>query len=301
MRTDEHLSEQPTLEVKISKHWKDIFQKYISSMYKDATLEFYGIKTPKIMELINVNLPVVEVRDSDIDQVFLLEDGTYLHLAFETGKHRDTQIRHLEYDVRLYARDRRKITTVIIYTKDVETAPPSLDIGIVDYSPKAVLMSKYDGDSICADLEAKLKSGHELTEKDILNLTFLPFMRNTLPPVDTVLNIVGMAKTITDESRRNVCIAATCAYANKALSESDMAKILEEVLKVNTLIDMAVRKGVQEGMSKGAETKAKEIARNFLKLGTPVKTVIECTGLDEATVVELKTETDQLNSLVQSA
>lgn len=62
---------------KISKKSKDIIQKYVSATFKNINLEFYGVKTAKIKELINVELPIVEIKDNSIDFVFLLEDNTY--------------------------------------------------------------------------------------------------------------------------------------------------------------------------------------------------------------------------------
>jgi hypothetical protein len=50
----------------ISKHAKDIIQKYTSGLFRNATLEFYGVKTAKIKELINVELPVVRLRKNHI-------------------------------------------------------------------------------------------------------------------------------------------------------------------------------------------------------------------------------------------
>ena len=50
------------IDIQISKHAKDIIQKYTSGLFKNATLEFYGIKTAKIKELINGELPVVEIK-----------------------------------------------------------------------------------------------------------------------------------------------------------------------------------------------------------------------------------------------
>ena len=68
------------MEVKISRKAKDILQKYASRLFKDATLEFYGVKTAKIKEIINVELPVIEVGDSMSDNAFLLEDDSILQL-----------------------------------------------------------------------------------------------------------------------------------------------------------------------------------------------------------------------------
>ncbi|MDR1689667.1 MAG: hypothetical protein LBS21_13815 [Clostridiales bacterium] len=72
------------MESKVSKQVKDLIQKYTSNLFKDATLEFYGIKTAKIKELINVELPEVTVKAYGMDIVFLLEDNAYLHFEFQS-------------------------------------------------------------------------------------------------------------------------------------------------------------------------------------------------------------------------
>jgi len=73
------------MDAKITKHVNDVIQKYASGLFRSVTLEFYGIKTAPIKELINPELPVIEVSGGAADVVFLLEDDTYLHFAFETG------------------------------------------------------------------------------------------------------------------------------------------------------------------------------------------------------------------------
>lgn len=60
--------------------------------------------------MINPEVPVVEVSGSSADVVFLLENDTYLHFAFETG-HNNTNamLKCAGYDLRLIERDGRKI------------------------------------------------------------------------------------------------------------------------------------------------------------------------------------------------
>ena len=123
------------LEAKISKHTKDLMQKYACGLFKDATLEFYGVKTAKIKELISVDLPKIEVGGGIGDNVFLLEDDSYLHYEFVTVHNKNAMIRYAGYDLRLYERDGREIHTVIIYTSDVKNAPPPLKIGSLEYTP----------------------------------------------------------------------------------------------------------------------------------------------------------------------
>ena len=152
------------INTKISKHANDLIQKYATSLFRNATLEFYGIKSAPIKELINPELPEIKVTGGAADIVFLLEDDTYLHFAFETGHNsKGAMLKCIGYDTRLYERDGRLVHTVIIYTADVKTKPKGLSIGTLSYDPQVILMVDYDGNAIFKELEAKIKADEELT------------------------------------------------------------------------------------------------------------------------------------------
>jgi len=266
------------LGTKITKHVNDVIQKYASGLFRNVTLEFYGIKTAPIKELINPELPVVEVGGGAADMVFLLADDTYMHFAFETGHNStDALLKCASYDLRLYERDRRKIRPVVIYTAEVKTKPPGLDIGALSYNPDVILMCDYDGDAIFAALEAKIQSGQELTDIDMLNLVLLPLMHHTLPRKELAADSIKLAQAILDTTKRNACIAAAFAFASKYLNKNEADKLLE-VLSMTDLGNMLM------------ENKAIEIAKTMLKDGVGISTVSKYTGLDEATVRQLQTE-----------
>ena len=214
------------LDAKISKHAKDIIQKYTSNLFKNVTLEFYGIKTAKIKELINVELPVVDVTGASADEIFLLEDDSYLHWEFQTRYNKDNLMRFADYDLRLYKRDERKIDTVIIYTAEVKKKPEGLNIGSLTYNPGVIMMADYNGNAIYAELDAKLKAGQELTDIDMINLIFLPLMSNDIPRKELAAKSIELAQTIPDTTKRNTCIAAAFAFANKYLSKDEAEKLL---------------------------------------------------------------------------
>ena len=92
-----------------------------------------------------------------MDFVFLLEDNSYLHLEFQTVYNESDLVRFCIYDCRLFARDKRRINTVIIYSSDSKNIKSQLDMGVVKYNPQIIKMSDYDGDSIYCELENKLK------------------------------------------------------------------------------------------------------------------------------------------------
>lgn len=188
-------SGETKLDIQISKHTNDIIQKYVSGLFKDATLELYGIKTAKIKELISIELPVVELSESRVDFAFLLEDDSYLHLEFQTGYNKNDLIRFAHYDLRLYERDGRDINTVIIYTGNVKEVPTELKIGSLEYRPNKIMMGNYNGNTIYEELYAKIKAGNDFTDEDILKLLFLPLMHNSIPRCELAVNLIKLAQS----------------------------------------------------------------------------------------------------------
>ena len=283
-----------TIDTKISKHQNDIIQKYASGLFKDVSLEFYGIKTAKIKELINVELPKIEVSGGSADYIFLLEDDTYLHFEFQTTYNKDDLTRFAGYDMRLYERDKRRIITVIIYSADVRQAETELDIGTLLYYPEKIMMYDYDGNTIYTELAAKVNDGQEITDIDMLNLILLPLMRNTIPPEELAVQSVELANKIPDIQKRDACIAATVAFASKYMDENKINELLE-VLKMTNIANLLVQDAVNSTRKEMADIanllvqdERMEIAKNALREGLSIADIARITRLDEPTVQQLQ-------------
>ena len=279
------------LDVKISKRVNDIIQKYASGLFKNTTLEFYGIKAAKIKELVNIELPVIEVSESSADFAFLLEDDTYLHFEFQTAYNKKDLIRFAHYNLRLYERDGRKIHSVIIYAADVKKAPDDLNIGSLIYTPDKIMMVDYDGDNVYHELNAKIKAGSELTDLDILNLILLPLMKNNTPRDELAATSIKLAQNIPDPAKRTACIAAAFAFASKYLDKHQMEKLME-VLKMVDWATMLVGDAVDNAVEKNTI----EITTKMLKEGIGISSIVACTGLEESFIRKLKAELDQKES-----
>jgi len=286
------------INTEISKHWKDIIQKYTSGLFRNATLEFYGIKTAKIIELINTELPVVEVAETSTDFIFLLEDNTYLHFEFQTAYNKSDMLRFAEYDLRLYERDKRKIKTVIIYSADVKKSADSLDIGSLIYTPAKIMMYEYDGNAIYTELETKLNNKQDLTDTDMLNLIFLPLMRNSVTKYELAEKSIELSQTIQDKNKRDVCIASAVAFIDKYLNENEKNKIWGLIRMTGTFarlmqkeIDETVEKKIKEMEKRMTETKKEErveMATKMLKNKEPIDKIIEYTGLTEKKIKSIQ-------------
>ena len=252
-------------------------------MFRDATLDFYGIKAARIKELINVELPVVEVKEKSTDALFLLENDRYLHLEFQSSYSKKDLGRFAIYDLLLYERDGRQIDTVVIYSSDVQTAETSLDTGTLSFNPQTVMFADYDGNVIYKELEEKLESGQELSDIDLLNLIFLPLMKTDMPKGELAEKSIRMAQSIPDNNKRNTCIASVFAFASKYLEEEILNKLLEAI-KMSDLATMLINNTITE--------RDIEIAKRLLKRGISTEDIMESTDLDLDTIQQLKDELD---------
>ena len=283
LKTPPHkkVKELSKLETEITKHVNDTLQKYTCALLRDVMPEFYGIKTGRVKELINPELPEVNVSGGGTDMIFLIEDDSYLHFGFETGKDKDDVVRHLNYDARLIQRDGRMVNTIIVYTADVKTAPPGIKSGTLVYNPHIILMGDYDGNTIYAELNTKMKDGQELSDKDILNLLLLPLMKHTMPRKELAAKSIELAQSITDTEKRNACVATAYAFSHNYLDEAEKQKILEVLIMTDLgamlVMDVEHKKSI-------------EFAKKLLKRNTPIEIIMEDTNLDQSTILSLQEE-----------
>jgi hypothetical protein len=291
--------------IEISKKNKDIIQKNASNLFRNTTLEYFGVKSARIKEMINVELPVVEVGESAMDSVLLHEDGSLTHFEFTTEYKEDDLPRFCVYDARLHKRERKKIQTIIIYSSNVKTIDENLEIGVLSYRPVNVMMSGFNGNDIYKDLEEKLKSGGKLTEADMLNLVFMPMMKwdeSGLSRKDVTVKAIEMAKTLAVDVKRTACIASAVVFSHKYLNENELKQMLG-VIRMTDLgvilmeegFGKGIEKGIQEGLEKGLEEglekgrleKAIEAAKNLLGFGDSIEKVSKVMDLPIEKVKEI--------------
>ena len=264
-----------------------MLQKHASALFRNASLEFYGVKSARIKELISVELPVIEVSKSAMDFVFLLEDDTYLHFEFQTAHSKQDLIRFAHYDLRLFERDGRDVQTVIIYSADVKRPPDGLRIGSLTYAPDVIMMGDYDGKATYAALSEKIRSGGELTDIDIMNLCLLPLMRNDMPRGELAVNSIRLALTVEDKAKRDACVASAVAFSERFLSEAEESKI-EELLRMSNILVRYLAEKVEQGIEGGVEVERSKIAKSLLQDGMSAHAVSKHTGLDEETVRQIQ-------------
>jgi hypothetical protein len=192
------------------------------------------------------------------------------------------------YDLRLHERDKKKVETIIIYSANVRKASNNLTIGSLKYTPTNVMMYEYDGNAVYTELETKLKNGQDLTDKDMINLIFLPLMRGDMPTKEAAKKSVEMAQTIKDKNKRDACIASTVACMSKYLNSYEITNILE-VLKMTDIFTIALKEALTDSMT----AEYLKIIKNALKKGLSLNDIADLTELDIEEIEDFKLQLEE--------
>jgi predicted transposase/invertase (TIGR01784 family) len=234
-------------------------------------------------------LPVIDVSEEFMDFVFLLEDDSYLHLEFQTTSKLDDLARFLLYDARLFKKDKRNISTAVIYSGDFTDVENTLEVGSISYTVQNVYMKSFDGNEVYNSLKTKIDNGEILSQKDVLNLIFLPLMGSDVNRSEIAISAVELAKRLTDSDQKMFCIGGIIGISDKFI-EKEYVKKLKEVLKM-TKVAVAIREeALEQGIEQGIKMDKKQIAIKLLRRGMDIETIAELTDLSEEEILGLSTD-----------
>jgi predicted transposase/invertase (TIGR01784 family) len=271
---------------KVAYQNNDIIMKYMSEAFKDTALDFYGLDTVRIKAVIPTELPVLDVSEENMDFVFLLEDQSLLHLEFQITERADNLARFLLYDARLYKKVRNTIQTAVIYSGEIKTADNRLETGSINYSVSNIFMNKMNGDKIYSELDDKISGRENLSDKDKLNLIFLPLMKSSINKNEMAIKAVELAKKVENDESRLLYIGAIVGISDKFIDKDYVAR-LKEVLKM-TRVGMELKKeGISEGRIEGIKEGKIEDARKMIMKGFSREDIIEITGLQKEEIERL--------------
>ena len=169
-------------EPKISYHNKDITSKIRSEQFKGKSFAVYGIDLPDIADIRPTNLPAVEADELRLDNLFLLEDGSYALVDYESEYRKANKCDYLKYFARITERlynetgGFARIRLIIIYTADVKkgSTNPVLDIGGLRMKIEEAFLSELDPDAIWDELTWKLDSDVALADEDLMRMIIYP-------------------------------------------------------------------------------------------------------------------------------
>ncbi len=251
---------------------KDIMSKIFGEKFPNVSLEVYGVKTPKIIRVLPTNLPKIKVNELRIDNLFLLEDGSYAIIDYESKYSQKNKVKYLGYIAGIMQRYIEEIDfrlrLIIIYTADVirEQTEPVFDIGALRIEVQQGFLSELDSDYIRRKLTNKIRNKEAFLEEELMEFIILPLSyKGKEKKKETIRELFEVSKTIEDEEIQVFLIAGMIAFADKVV-DSKTAKEMKEwisMTKVAKLFEEEKKQAVREAVNEAEAEKDREKDRNL--------------------------------------
>lgn len=251
---------------------KDIEFKLLSETYKEKSFEAYGLKLPRIKQMLPTNLPSVTADEKRMDNLFLLEDGTIAIVDYESEAKAKNCIKYVNYIGRVMERFYKEsgkipdIRLIIIYTGDVENANPTLEMPCMTLCMEQAFISRLPEEEIYQSIERKLARGENLTEQELMQLIILPLagkgIKNKQKRIEQVIRL---AKQIKNSSDQIFVLTGMLVSTDKFINEESVEAI-RRLLDMTKVGRMLFEEGLEEGLEKGMEKGMEKGKRNTLQL-----------------------------------
>ena len=273
---------------------KDILFKILGQTYKEKSFAAYGIDLPPIRELLPTNLPKISANEKDIDNLFLLADGTYAIVDYEAEYKKLNKIKYLNYIARVmekYYKENESfdLRLIVIYTGDVKSAEPNFETKCLTLRTEQAFLSHIDGEAAFNMIRQKIHSGTALEDDDLMKLVILPL---TVPgskgKQEMLEKIVDLAEQIPDEEQRIFTLSGVIVASDKFINRDYMEQIRRRI-NMTQLGQLYEKEKIEYANQKVREN-AKEIAKSLLEDGTEIVKIMKATGLTEKELLNLQNE-----------
>lgn len=269
---------------------KDILFKILGQTYKEKSFAAYGIDLPPIRELLPTNLPKISANTKDIDNLFLLEDGTYAIVDYEAEFKKLNKIKYLNYITRVmekyYKEDENfDLRLIVIYTGDVKSAEPTFETKCLTLRTEQAFLSHIDGEAAYNTIRQKIHSGEVLEDDDLMKLVILPL---TVPgpegKQEMLEKVVELAEQITDAEQRIFTLSGVIVASDKFIKREYLEQIRRRI-NMTQLGQLYEKEKIEYG-----NQKTREMALKMLRRNIDIIDIMEVTGLTEAELLRLQDE-----------
>ena len=275
---------------------KDILFKILGQTYKEKSFAAYGIDLPPIRELLPTNLPKISANEKDIDNLFLLEDGTYAIVDYEAEFKKLNKIKYLNYITRVmekYYKENENfdLRLIVIYTGDVKSAEPNFETKCLTLRTEQAFLSHIDGEAAFNMIRQKIHSGTLLEDDDLMKLVILPL---TVPgskgKQEMLEKIVDLAEQIPDEEQRIFTLSGVIVASDKFINRDYMEQIRRRI-NMTQLGQLYEKEKIEYANNKVRENSIKErtqMAKSMLDEEIDLIKIMKVTGLTEAELLRLQ-------------
>lgn len=273
---------------------KDILFKILGQTYKEKSFVAYGIDLPPIKELLPTSLPKISANEKDIDNLFLLEDGTYAIVDYESEFKKLNKIKYLNYIARVmekyYKEDETfNLRLIVIYTGDVKSAEPIYETSCFTLRMEQAFLSHIDGETAFEIISQKLRSNIPLEDDDLMKLVILPLTMPGMEGKQKMLEkVVDLAEQVTDSKQQIFILSGVIVASDKFINRAYLEQIRRRI-NMTQLGQLYEKEKIEYANKKNRELTV-EMAKSMLDEGIDFVKIMKVTGLTEDELLRLQAE-----------
>lgn len=273
---------------------KDIVFKLLGETYKNKSFAAYGIELPPIKAMLPTNLPQISANEKSIDNLFLLNDGTYAIVDYESEYKKINKIKYLNYIARIMEKYFKEdsefnLRLIIIYTGDVRRADGILETACFTLRAEQAFLSHIDGASELNVIRKKLDEGIPLTDDDLMKLVILPL---TVPGSEgkhkMLEAVVDLAEKLPNMEQRIFTISGVIVASDKFIKREYLEQIRRRI-NMTQLGQLYEKEKIEYANQKIAK-RTIEMAKSMLDEEIDIIKIMKITGLTEEDILRLKNE-----------
>lgn len=298
---------------------KDICSKIFAEKLAGKSFEVYGVDLPKIKQVLPTNLPAIQANELRMDNLFLLEDNTFLLVDYESTYKGENKLKYLEYILRvlkIYQTEyglNMKIRLLVIYTTDVvrEQVSDTLDVYSLKLKLSQAFLSELDSKVIKETITKKIKERKPLTEAELMQLIILPLTyKGESKKKESIQELFELTKEIEEEETQLFLLSGILVFTDKVIDQETAKQIKEwiRMTKVARLYEEEKIEAVNEAVTKTIRQKEKEkveavqqkekekveaiqqMVKKMLEKGVDILNIMEITGLTRKMIEEIQQE-----------
>lgn len=273
-------------DMKIAYQNKDIVSKIFGDRMKGKSLSLFGLKTDaKVVNIQPTNIPIMEVKELRMDNLFELNDGSVAILDYESVYKEENFFKYGLYvmDVlKRYLKENKRpdIHMMVLYTADIENVQTTLHKTACDIHVEAAYLIDVDSEAWKREIQEGIKT-RSITDEMLMHLILLPLTYKGIEEKQTVIEeCARLARKIADEEMETFALSGLLAFMDKVINEKTR-KNIKEVLSMTKVGKMLI----DEGRMEGRLEKTKEASLKMLRKGFDYETVAE---VQEVSIEQLK-------------
>lgn len=230
-------------------HHEDLALKTAAQYFGKELLPLLGIPG-EVKYIAPTESVKLETRQMYQDFNYVSEEGSWIHLEFESDAVTDDDLRRFrEYEAATSRTFHVAVITYVICSSKVKRLKAALAEGINVYYVKIIRLKDDDADQLLSGLEEKQKQGIPLEKAELVPLLLTPLMSGSMEIGDRIIKSFGIMKKSGDavtEMELEKMYAVLYTLADKFLSEKELNRV-KEMLAMTKLGTMLFNDGKAEG------------------------------------------------------